>query len=75
MDEKRFNTSSESIYDLMTVGIFCKRHCMGKSKFYAMLKAGQGPRTLLIGGQRLISVEAAREWRAKFEDPSSASAA
>jgi len=45
---------------------------MGKSKFYALLKNGDGPRTLRVGGQRLISAEAAREWRMKLEDQASA---
>ena len=72
MDKTKLDTSATNFYDLMTVEIFCKRHCMGKSKFYALLKNGDGPRTLRVGGQRLISAEAAREWRMKLEDQASA---
>jgi hypothetical protein len=46
---------------------FCDAHCVGKTALYALWKEGRGPRYFLNGARRLISAEAAAEWRARME--------
>ena len=51
-----------------TVAQFCAAHGnLSRTLFYAMLKDGTGPRTFTIGRKRLISAEAATEWRERLE--------
>ncbi len=53
-----------------TIMEFCRRHSISRSSFYAMEKAGSGPRTFCIGGRgkgRRISLEASEEWRRGLE--------
>jgi hypothetical protein len=46
-----------------SVESFCRAHSLSKSKLYAMLRSGEGPRLMKCGTRTLISVEAARDWR------------
>ena len=46
-----------------SVAQFCDAHEVKHTAFYALLKAGKGPRIMKIGRRTLISTEAAREWR------------
>lgn len=55
---------SPQAYDVST---FCKVHSIGRTFFYRLLKEGRGPKIMKIGSRRLISVEAAREWRSALE--------
>jgi predicted DNA-binding transcriptional regulator AlpA len=45
---------------------FCFQHDISRSKFYDLLKNGLAPKMMQVGRRRLISVEAAKEWRDKF---------
>lgn len=45
---------------------FCYHHDISRSKFYDLLKNGLAPKMMQIGRRRLISAEAAKEWRIKF---------
>ena len=46
-----------------SVNEFCKAHRISRALLYQMLKEGTGPRTMKVRGRRLISAEAAEQWR------------
>jgi hypothetical protein len=46
-----------------SVDAFCRAHSLSRSKFYEMLRSGEGPRIMKCGAKTLISGEAARDWR------------
>lgn len=52
-----------------TVKQFCKDHNISRSMFYKLLQQGQGPRLMAVGRRRLISNEAAADWRQQMERP------
>lgn len=54
----------------MSVSQFCEAHSISRTKFYALVKEGQAPRTFKVGDRTLISREAAAEWRAEMESRS-----
>jgi hypothetical protein len=50
-----------------TVDEFCDAHRLSRAMLYKSWNAGIGPRFLLIGSKRVISFEAAADWRAERE--------
>jgi len=52
---------SQSIAD------FCKANGISQSFFYKLMKQGKAPKTMQVGKRRLISAEAAQEWRKSME--------
>jgi len=42
---------------------FCSDHGISRATFYNLLKAGKAPRIMRVGARRLVSEEAAAEWR------------
>jgi predicted DNA-binding transcriptional regulator AlpA len=48
---------------------FCKEHAISRAHFYNLVKRGLAPRTLRVGRRRLVSDEAAAEWRRMMEAP------
>jgi hypothetical protein len=50
-----------------TVAQFCSEHGIGRTRYFALQKEGQGPRTYKLGPRTYISAEAAAEWRAQME--------
>ena len=73
-------TSPQGDVDALTVEEFCRRHSISRTAFYDLLKRGLGPRCLRVGSRRLISREAAADWRrtmeqqaARLPDPKGAS--
>lgn len=46
-----------------SIGEFCKRHSISRNGLYRLWATGKGPRVMVAGRRRLISVEAAAEWR------------
>ena len=50
-----------------TVFQFCGAHNISRSMFYKQMKLGQGPRLMQVGRRRMISNEAAAEWRQRME--------
>ncbi len=61
-------TQSENRKDgTYTVAQFCKSHNISRSMFYKQLKLGEGPRLMQVGRRRLISNEAAADWRQRME--------
>jgi excisionase family DNA binding protein len=51
----------------MSVEEFCRANDIGRDLFYALLRQGKAPATMLIGSRRLVSFEAAQAWRAQRE--------
>ncbi len=56
-----------------SVDAFCRAHSLSRSKFYEMLRSGDGPRVMKCGAKTLVSVEAARDWRLARERATAAS--
>ena len=42
---------------------FCAAHSISRATFYNLVKAGASPRIMQVGKRRLISREAAADWR------------
>ena len=53
----------EDDYDAYSIRQFCARHNLSEELFYKLQRLGTGPRTLNVGRRKLITREAAREWR------------
>lgn len=51
-----------------SVASFCELHGFSKPTFYLLLREGRGPKTIRVGRRRLITVEAAAEWRKRMSD-------
>jgi hypothetical protein len=50
-----------------TVNEFCDAHRLSRAQLYNLWNAGIGPRWMANGSRRLISVEAAADWRRERE--------
>jgi predicted DNA-binding transcriptional regulator AlpA len=47
----------------LTIPAFCRSHGISEAFYYELMKDGRGPRTMVVGRRRLISIEAAKQWR------------
>jgi hypothetical protein len=47
----------------LTIKEFCATHNISEAFYYELQKDGRGPRTMVVGRRRLVSVEEARRWR------------
>jgi hypothetical protein len=54
----------------VSIPVFCKTHGISVAHFYNLKNRGLAPKTLVAGRRRLVSDEAAAEWRRSMEDPS-----
>jgi hypothetical protein len=54
-----------------TVEEFCVAHRISRAMLYKMWKQGAGPRSMEVGKRRIISEEAAADWRRKCEQAAS----
>lgn len=61
--------------DAYNVDTFCDRHAISRAYLYLLWKRGQGPRFMQVGARRLISREAAADWRRQMEKRSDSVAA
>jgi hypothetical protein len=50
-----------------TVDEFCNAHRISRSKLYELWSRGKGPRFIQIDSKKIISVEAASDWRRELE--------
>lgn len=50
-------------FEAYSIPEFCAAHCISRATFYNLIKAGQAPRLMAVGGRKLVSREAAAEWR------------
>ena len=53
-------------YEACTISQFCEAHNMSRAFFYILKKKGQAPKIVELGGKRLITREAAEQWRASL---------
>jgi hypothetical protein len=53
--------------DAYSIDDFCERHRISRAYLYVLWKRGCGPRSIKLGRRRLISVDAATEWRRAME--------
>src|SRR6476660_5443305 len=58
----------------LSIAGFCRAHGISVSMYFKMRAQGLGPREMIVGTRKLISQEAASEWRAAREAASSAKA-
>jgi predicted DNA-binding transcriptional regulator AlpA len=47
----------------LSVTEFCDAHRISRATFYNMVRLGIAPRVMTVGARKLISVEAAAQWR------------
>jgi predicted DNA-binding transcriptional regulator AlpA len=50
-----------------SIAEFCRAHRVSRAFFYVLLKRGDAPKIMRIGKRRLVSDEAARDWRQRME--------
>jgi predicted DNA-binding transcriptional regulator AlpA len=58
--------------DAYGVEEFCKRHGISRAYLYLLWRRGEGPRFMRVGARRLVSKEAAFDWRRSTERPTQA---
>jgi hypothetical protein len=51
---------------------FCQAHRISEAMYFKMQAAGSAPRTMTVGRRKLISIEAAAEWRRAREQAAEA---
>ena len=61
--------------DAFSVDEFCRRNGISRAYLYVLWARGAGPKYMRVGARRLISKEAAADWRKACEQPSPAQAA
>jgi hypothetical protein len=50
-----------------SISEFCEVHGISRAHFYNIVKTGVGPRMMYVGGRKIISREAAADWRRERE--------
>ena len=53
--------------DAYSIDQFCMRHGFCRSVYYKQKAAGKGPREMQVGARKIISKEAAADWRRERE--------
>jgi predicted DNA-binding transcriptional regulator AlpA len=53
---------------------FCAAHGISRAFFYVLMNRGKAPRIMQVEGRKLISVEAAADWRREREAASQVAA-
>jgi hypothetical protein len=57
-----------------SINEFCEAYRICRASFYNYQRAGVGPRIMRVGSRRIISVEAAEDWRREREEAANAAA-
>jgi hypothetical protein len=65
-------SDGDDAVDAYGIPAFCKRHDISTSFYHKLQAQGLGPATLKIGSRVLITKEAARQWRERHTEASSA---
>ena len=67
-------TTSKEIMQMTTkahsIKTFCEAHDISRNLFYTLKKMGLAPKTIALGKRRLITEEAAQEWRQEMQSRS-----
>jgi hypothetical protein len=66
--------STEHTPAAFTITEFCQAHRISRSMLYKLWSAGTGPRVKNIGVKKIITAEAAAEWRAESAKTADAAA-
>jgi hypothetical protein len=53
--------------DAYSIAAFCQAHGISVRTFYNLIALGKAPRIMRVGTRRIISREAAAEWRRQME--------
>lgn len=53
--------------DAYSVAEFCRRHGFSTGHLYALWRGKRGPRYMQLGDRRIITREAAADWRRELE--------
>ena len=73
MTTKSADRSAEAICPPVayTIAEFCHAHRISVALYYELKRSGRGPREIHLNSRRVISAEAAAEWRARntVDDP------
>jgi hypothetical protein len=70
----RSEANMDTGQDAYGVEDFCKRHGFSRAYLYVLWRRGEGPRFMQVGVRRLISKEAALDWRKAMEQAPKAAA-
>jgi hypothetical protein len=68
MSQEKLSNPSRAAFN---IDEFCKAYRISRGALYGMWRAGTGPRFMVVGGgggKRIISFEAAAEWRRQCEE-------
>lgn len=57
----------EKIKPVFSIAEFCEVHGFTRPLYYELKKQGRGPREMAVGRRRMITQEAAAEWRRRME--------
>jgi len=57
-----------------SIKTFCEAHDISRNLFYTLKKQGLAPKMIALGKRRLITEEAATEWRQTMQSQSNPSA-
>jgi len=52
----------------LSLEAFCRSHGISLRFFFALQKQGKAPKVMKVGRRRLVSIEAATQWRRQMED-------
>jgi hypothetical protein len=55
-----------------TIPEFCESHRLSRGKLYQLWAAGTGPRFINVGVKKIITLEAAADWRRQMETEAAA---
>lgn len=61
------NQASAAGKRAFSVDEFCAAHGISRAMFYKLCGDGKGPRLMAVGTRKLISLEAAADWRRQCE--------
>ena len=53
----------DQTFAVFTIAEFCRAHRISQSMYFKLRALGLGPREMVVGTRKLISQEAAAEWR------------
>jgi hypothetical protein len=59
---------ADQMFAAFTIAEFCRAHRISQSMYFKQRALGLGPREMVVGTRKLISQEAAAEWRKARED-------
>lgn len=67
---RRVDPDTARDVDCYSIAEFCRRHGISESFFFKLQARGDAPRTIAVGTRRLITREAARQWRRRRTEAS-----